>query len=112
MIIDTLFNFNKTVFAGWRLTYILIGYIKKSGLFPIVYQDKRVKSEVLQLSQSPCSQENTTDVLNSLGVCYYEIGDKKQAILAWEKSLEVNSDQEKIEKLIDAVKKEINDYLR
>ena len=55
---------------------------------------------------------NTTDVLNSLGVCYYEIGDKEQAILAWEKSLEVNPEQEKIEKLVEAVKKEINDYLR
>jgi tetratricopeptide (TPR) repeat protein len=55
---------------------------------------------------------NTTDVLNSLGVCYYEIGDKEQAILAWEKSLEVNADQEKITKLIEAVKKEINNYLR
>jgi predicted Zn-dependent protease len=55
---------------------------------------------------------NTTDVLNSLGVCYYEIGDKKQAILAWEKSLEVNPDQKKIEELIEAIKKEINDYSR
>jgi GWxTD domain-containing protein len=55
---------------------------------------------------------NTADVLNSLGVCYYEVGDKKQAILAWEKSLEVNPDQEKIKELIEAVKNEINNYLR
>ena len=55
---------------------------------------------------------NTTDVLNSLGVCYYEIGDKEQAILAWEKSLEVNPDQEKIKKLVEAVKNELIDYLR
>lgn len=55
---------------------------------------------------------NTTDVLNSLGVCYYEIGDKEQAILAWEKSLEVNPDQEKIKKLVEAVKNELIDSLR
>jgi Tfp pilus assembly protein PilF len=55
---------------------------------------------------------NTTDVLNSLGVCYYEIGDKEQAILAWEKSLEVNPDQEKIKKLLRAVKNELDDSLR
>jgi len=54
---------------------------------------------------------NTSDVLNSLGVCYYEIGDKEQALLAWEKSLEVNPDQEKIKELIEAVKDELNDYL-
>jgi GWxTD domain-containing protein len=52
---------------------------------------------------------NTLDVLNSLGVCYYELGDKNQAILAWEKSLEINPDQEKIKKLIEAVRNEIND---
>jgi GWxTD domain-containing protein len=55
---------------------------------------------------------NTTDVLNSLGVCYYEIEDKEQAILAWEKSLEVNPEQEKIKKLVEAVKNELNDYSR
>ena len=55
---------------------------------------------------------NTADVLNSLGVCYYEIGDKEQALLAWEKSLEVNPDQEKIKELIEAVKDEFNDYFR
>jgi GWxTD domain-containing protein len=55
---------------------------------------------------------NTAEVLNSLGVCYYEIDDKEQAVLAWEKSLEVNPDQEKIKTLIEAVKNELNDYLR
>ena len=52
---------------------------------------------------------NTTDVLNSLGVCYYEIGDKDQAVLAWEKSLEIKPDQKKIKELIEAVKKERNE---
>ncbi|MGD9345072.1 MAG: tetratricopeptide repeat protein, partial [Candidatus Aminicenantes bacterium] len=52
---------------------------------------------------------NTIDVLNSLGVCYYEIGDKNQAILAWEKSLEINPDQKKIKELIESVKKELNE---
>jgi GWxTD domain-containing protein len=52
---------------------------------------------------------NTTDILNSLGICYYEMGDKNQAILAWEKSLEINSGQNKIKELIEAVKKELNE---
>jgi cytochrome c-type biogenesis protein CcmH/NrfG len=55
---------------------------------------------------------NTADVLNSLGVCYYEVEDKEQAVIAWEKSLEVNPEQEKIKKLVKAVKKELNNYLR
>jgi len=55
---------------------------------------------------------NTANVLNSLGVCYYEVEDKEQAIIAWEKSLEVNPEQEKIKKLVEAVKNELNNYLR
>jgi GWxTD domain-containing protein len=55
---------------------------------------------------------DTADVLNSLGVCYYEVGDKEQAIFAWEKSLEINPEQEKIEKLVEAVKNELDNYLR
>jgi len=47
---------------------------------------------------------NTADVLNSLGICYYELNDREQALKAWEKSLEINPDQDKIKKLIETFK--------
>ena len=87
--------------------YALYYYLGKSS------QEIEAHEEAIAyLHRALALRANTTDVLNSLGVCYYEIGDKEQAILAWEKSLKANPEQEKIQKLVEAVKNEINDYLR
>jgi tetratricopeptide (TPR) repeat protein len=42
--------------------------------------------------------------LNSLGECYFKLGNNEQALRAWEKSLEINPKQEKIKKLIEQLK--------
>jgi len=87
-------------------SYALYYYLGKSS------QEVEVFEEAISYYHRALTlRGNTADVLNSLGVCYYEIGDKEQALLAWEKSLEVNPDQEKIKELIEAVKDELNDYL-
>lgn len=44
-------------------------------------------------------------ILNSLGECYYRLGESEEALAAWEKSLEVNPDQPDIKKRIEAIKK-------
>jgi len=44
-------------------------------------------------------------ILNSLGECYFELGELGEALAAWEKSLELNPNQPDIEKRIEAVKK-------
>lgn len=44
------------------------------------------------------------EVLNSLGECYFKIGDKEQALRAWKKSLEINPNQENIKKMIERLK--------
>lgn len=88
-------------------SYALYYYLGKSS-----QEVKSFEEAISYYHKALTLRGNTTDVLNSLGVCYYEIGDKEQAILAWEKSLEVNEAQEKIKKLVEAVKNEINGYLR
>jgi len=43
-------------------------------------------------------------VLALLGDCYYQIGNKKEALKAWEKSLELNPNQAEIKKLVNSIK--------
>jgi len=44
------------------------------------------------------------NVLNSIGECYYKLGNKEEALIAWEKSLEINSKQEKLKKIVQSIK--------
>ena len=43
-------------------------------------------------------------ILNSIGECYYQLGDREEALIAWEKSLEINPKQEKLKKIIEGLK--------
>jgi tetratricopeptide (TPR) repeat protein len=43
-------------------------------------------------------------ILNSIGKCYYQLGNTKEALIAWEKSLELNPDQEELKKLVKSLK--------
>jgi len=45
------------------------------------------------------------NLLNSIGECYYQLGNIKKAIATWEKSLEVDPKQEKIKELVRSLKK-------
>ncbi|MFW6160069.1 MAG: GWxTD domain-containing protein, partial [Acidobacteriota bacterium] len=44
------------------------------------------------------------NILNSVGECYYNLGNKKEALVAWEKSLEINPNQENIKKVVESIK--------
>jgi tetratricopeptide (TPR) repeat protein len=44
-------------------------------------------------------------LLNSLGECYYLLGNVKDALAAWEKSLELKPDQTEIQKKVEIIKK-------
>jgi len=44
------------------------------------------------------------NILNSLGECYYRLGNSKEAIAAWEKSLEIESNQPEIKKKVESIK--------
>lgn len=43
-------------------------------------------------------------ILNSVGDCYYQLGNKEEALTAWEKSLELNPKQEKLRKLVESLR--------
>jgi hypothetical protein len=43
-------------------------------------------------------------ILNSIGKCYYQLGNTKEALIAWEKSLELNPGQEELIKLVKSLK--------
>jgi GWxTD domain-containing protein len=45
------------------------------------------------------------DILNYLGTCYFELGNKEEALKAWTKSLELSPNQEKIKVLVESLKK-------
>ncbi len=42
-----------------------------------------------------------------IGESYFRIGNPEEALKAWEKSLEIYSDQAKIKKKIDSIKKKL-----
>jgi len=44
-------------------------------------------------------------ILTLLGDCYYQLGNTVEALQAWEKSLEINPNQEEIKKIIKKIKK-------
>ena len=46
------------------------------------------------------------NLLNSLGECYYRLGNSKEALAAWQKSLEINPKQPEIKKKLEELKKQ------
>ncbi|MEE9500970.1 MAG: GWxTD domain-containing protein, partial [Candidatus Aminicenantaceae bacterium] len=44
-------------------------------------------------------------ILNSIGECYYRLGNIEEALIAWEKSLEINPDQEDLKKTVESIKR-------
>lgn len=45
------------------------------------------------------------DILNYLGTCYFQLGNREEAVKAWTKSLELSPNQEKIRVLLESLKK-------
>lgn len=46
------------------------------------------------------------EILNLSGTCHYQLGNKEEALKIWEKSLEMNPNQENIKKLVESLKQE------
>jgi GWxTD domain-containing protein len=45
------------------------------------------------------------EIMNYMGSCYFQLGDKAQALATWRKSLEVNPNQEQLRRLVDSLSK-------
>lgn len=48
------------------------------------------------------------EILNSIALCHYQSGNNKEALKAWEKSLEIKPNQERIKESIEFLKDRIN----
>ena len=44
-------------------------------------------------------------ILNSIGECYFSLGNLEEAITAWERSLELNPNQEDLKKTVESIKR-------
>lgn len=44
------------------------------------------------------------NILNSIGDCYYRLGNTEEALIAWERSLKINPDQEKLKTTVKSIK--------
>jgi tetratricopeptide (TPR) repeat protein len=44
------------------------------------------------------------NVINSIGECYYRLGNIEEALIAWEKSLEIDPKQEKLKKTVESIR--------
>jgi GWxTD domain-containing protein len=51
---------------------------------------------------------NVADALNAMGECYLEMGDKDLALKAFNKSLEVNPNQDRIKEIVKGIRRELN----
>jgi GWxTD domain-containing protein len=45
------------------------------------------------------------DILNYLGTCYFQLGNREEAVKTWTKSLEISPNQDKIRALLESLKK-------
>jgi GWxTD domain-containing protein len=86
------------------LTQFLNSEKKESETFELLgmaYQATGEYNEAIRIYKEFLSHFGLKlSVLNSIGECYLKIGDKGNAITAFEKSLEINPDQEEIRKIV------------
>ncbi|MBA7496813.1 hypothetical protein ES702_07422 [subsurface metagenome] len=69
------------------------------------HQGLKEYEDAVSCYQKHISHEGASvNVLNSIGECYFKMGNHKEAIRAWEESLEINPNQPEIKKNIDIIK--------
>jgi tetratricopeptide (TPR) repeat protein len=74
------------------------------------YQALGELSKAIELFNSAIDHYGiNTNLLNSVGECYFQIGEIEEALAAWEKSLEINPDQPELKKSLEAIKENKND---
>jgi GWxTD domain-containing protein len=62
--------------------------------------------EAVRFYQTFLAYEGTNlNILNSIGECYLRMGNTEDARITWEKSLEINPDQENVRTALDRIKK-------
>ena len=82
--------------------------IKNYDLYYILgraHQGAEEYEEAVSFYQKHISHEGASvKVLNSIGECYFKMGNFKEALRVWEKSLDLNPNQPEIKKNIEITK--------
>ena len=47
----------------------------------------------------------SVEIMNYLGTCYFQLGDKDRALAIWEKSLSLDASQDRLKELVRSLKK-------
>jgi GWxTD domain-containing protein len=72
----------------------------------IAYQNMGKLDKAIEVFDQAISQYGLNlQLLNSLGECYFQLGNAQEALAAWEKSLEINPNQPQIKKNVETLKK-------
>ena len=66
----------------------------------------KLKEAISHYQRALSHKGNIIEIINSIGECYFKLGDNSQALRAWQKSLEINPDQEEIKKIVKVLEKE------
>ncbi len=75
-----------------------------------VYQNLGELNKAVEIFDKAISRFGLNlNVLNSVGECYFQLGNPEEALMAWEKSLEMNPNQPRIKKNVEALKKKKRD---
>ena len=48
---------------------------------------------------------NVKEVLNSIGECFFQLGNREQALRAWQKSMEIDPNQKKVKQMVEKLQK-------
>jgi GWxTD domain-containing protein len=74
------------------------------------YQALGELSKAIELFNSAIDHYGiNTNVLNAVGECYFQLGEIEEALVAWEKSLEINPDQPELKQSLEAIKEKRNE---
>ncbi len=92
---EILFPFGEAKQSNFSLYYFLGKSCQEEG---------ELEEAIAYYQKALSHKGNIVDVLNSIGECYYFLGDTDQALQAWKKSLEINPNQEKIKKILEVLK--------
>ncbi len=80
---------------SYELLFIMGRTYQKTGKLDIAIEvlDRAVDSYGLNIN-----------LLNAIGDCYFQLGKPEEALVVWERSLEINPDQPQIKKYVEALK--------
>ena len=116
-------NFFKFALDFSRVLFMAKDY-KKAKEIAVPFLEKEEKYKFLEILANSCralgdygeaisyykeylSHFGTSlPVLNSIGECYYRLGNREEALVYWKKSLEINPKQEDIKRIVKSIKEQ------